>query len=296
LTNAGMMGLEFREYLGLPERTVRILSSFLQDRTLQVTESGLSSRVVNLRAGTPQGSCLPPLIYIISVNNMPTRSHRGVGQSKYADDTGIFAMESSELGAVRKVQRAVDDIERWCRKWRVKLNGDKSQLIIISRKKKKPDENLCILLFDDVVRPVQKAKFLGVEIDETLSLKGHIQDIAARAEKRINILKALALGGTGPKDLIKLYMIYSRPSLEYGSIAFALVPKTTMEILQKVQNKAIRIALGLPRYISIELLHKSACLPRIGKRLLSMSTKLLAKMKASNELIRELVDRHQEES
>lgn len=117
---------KFREYLGLPERTVRILSSFLQDRTLQVTESGLSSRVVNLRAGTPQGSCLSPLIYIISVNDMPTGSQRGVGQSQYADDTGIFATESSELGAVRKVQRAVDDIERWCSKWRVKLNGDKS--------------------------------------------------------------------------------------------------------------------------------------------------------------------------
>jgi hypothetical protein len=67
-----------------------------------------------------------------------------------------------------------------------------------------------------------------------------------------------------------------------------------MEILQKVQNKAIRIALGLPRHIIIELLHKIACLPRIGERLLGMSTKLLAKMKASNELIRELVNRHQE--
>jgi hypothetical protein len=118
------------------------------------------------------------------------------------------------------------------------------------------------------VRPVQKAKFLGVEIDETLSLKGHFQNIAARAEKRINILKALAWSGTWPRDLIKLYMIYSRPILEYGSIAFAHAPKTNMEILQKVQDKAIRIALGLPRYISIELLHKSACPPRIGERLL----------------------------
>jgi hypothetical protein len=184
---------------------VHILSSFLQDRTLQVTESGLSSRVVNLRAGTPQGNCLSLLMYIISVKDMPTGSQMGVNQSRYADDRGIFATKSSELGAVRKVQAAVDDMERWCRKWRVKLNGDKSQLIIISRKKKEINENLCILLFDDVVRPVQKAKFLGVEIDKTLSLKGHFQDIAAQGEKRINILKALAWGGNRPRDLIKLY-------------------------------------------------------------------------------------------
>ena len=91
-------------------------------------------------------------------------------------DTVIFATDGSDVGAVRK---AVDDVERWCRKWRVRLNGDKSKLVILSRKRKKSDENLCILLFDDVVRPVQKAKFLGVEIDETLSFKGHIQDVVA---------------------------------------------------------------------------------------------------------------------
>ena len=56
------------------------------------------------------------------------------------------------------------------------LNGDKSNLVIISRGKKIDDENLCILLFNDVVRPVSKATFLGLEIDESLSFKGHIQE------------------------------------------------------------------------------------------------------------------------
>ena len=123
---------------------------------------GLSSRVVNLRAGTPQGSCLSPLIYIISVNDLPTGKLTGVSQFQFADDIAVRASGEDSLKAVGKLQRAVDDIEGWCRKWRVKLNGEKSNLVILSRKRKKLDENLCILLFNDVVRPVSKAKFLGV--------------------------------------------------------------------------------------------------------------------------------------
>ena len=37
---------KLKETLGLPDRLVRVLSSFLTDRTLQVVENGLTSRVV----------------------------------------------------------------------------------------------------------------------------------------------------------------------------------------------------------------------------------------------------------
>ena len=115
---------------------IRVLSSFLTDRTLQVVELRLSSKVVNLRAGTPQGSCLSPLIYIISVNDLPTGELRGTSQYQFADDIAISGSGDNALLAVRKIQEAVDDIESWCRRWRVKLNGEKSNLVILRRKRK----------------------------------------------------------------------------------------------------------------------------------------------------------------
>ena len=184
---------------------------------------------------------------------------------------------------------AMDDIEGWCRKWRVKLNGEKSNLVILSRKRKKLDENLCILLFNDVVRPVSKAKFLGVEIDSTLRFKDHIQDLAQRAEKRLNILRILAWGGTDPKTLLRLYGVYVRSIFEYGSLSFIHCPDATLGILQKVQNKAIRVCLRLPRYVSVGLLHESACLPMIRERLCQLGARMVAKMRKSNPLIREII-------
>ena len=187
------------------------------------------------------------------------------------------------------MQRAVDDIEGWCRKWRVALNGNKSNLVIISRKRRQLDENLCILLFNDVVRPISKAKFLGVEIDNTLRFKGHVQDLALRAEKRLNILRILAWGGTAPKTLLRLYKVYIRSIFEYGCIAFLHVADSTLEILQKVQNKAIRIALRLHRYVSLKVLHENACLPTVKERLRQLGFSLLGKMGKNNPLIKNVI-------
>ena len=286
-------GVKFKlkENLGLPDRLVRVLTSFLTDRTLQVVEMGLSSRVINLRAGTPQGSCLSPLIYIISVNDLPTGDRHGTSQFQFADDIAMCVSGGDELEAVRKLQRAVDDVEGWCRKWRVMLNGDKSNLVILSRKRKKIDENLCILLFNDVVRPIPKAKFLGVEIDNSLRFKEHIQDVAQKAEKRLNILRILAWGGTDPKTLIRLYKVYVRSIFEYGSVSFLHCPDSTMDILQRLQNRAIRTCLRLPKYVSVRLLHEASCLPTVKKRLRQLGGKMVAKMRQSNPMIRAIVDR-----
>ena len=66
-----------------------------------------------------------------------------------------------------------------------------------------------------------------------------------------------------------------------------------MDILQKIQNKAIRIALRLHRYVSIKILHENACLPTVKERLRQLGMGLLWKMKQNNPLIREIVQEHE---
>ena len=48
----------------LPSDILRIISSFLTDRTIQVKIGNTLSEVVQLLAGTPQGSILSPLLLI----------------------------------------------------------------------------------------------------------------------------------------------------------------------------------------------------------------------------------------
>ena len=56
-------GLMYKLYqLNMPKNFLRILSSFLKDRTLKVHVDGSVSREVRLQAGTPQGSCLSQIL------------------------------------------------------------------------------------------------------------------------------------------------------------------------------------------------------------------------------------------
>jgi len=143
------------------------------------------------------------------------------------------------------------------------------------------------------VRPVSKAKFLGVEIDSSLRFKDHIQDLAARAEKRLNILRILAWGGTEPKTMIRLYKIYIRSIFEYGSVSFLHCPDSTLEVMQRIQNRAIRICLRLPRYVSIKILHESSCLATIKERFSQLGSRTISKMIVTNPLIKEIVKEHE---
>ena len=97
---------------------------------------GLLSRVVNPRAGTPQGSCLSPLIYIISVNDIPTGNLWGTSQFQFAADIAISGNGKDEMITVSKVQKGVND-----RGLVPEMEGltecDKSHLVIFSQKRKK---------------------------------------------------------------------------------------------------------------------------------------------------------------
>ena len=126
-----------------------------------------------------------------------------------------------------------------------------------------------------------------------MRFKNHIQDLTQRAEKRMNILRILAWGGTEPKTLIRLYKVYIRSLFDYGSVCFLHCPETTLDILQRIQNRAIRICLHLPRYISIRLLHESACLPTVKERMTKQSRGLVAKMRQANPLIRVFLEKHE---
>ena len=57
---------------------------------------------------------------------------------------------------------------------------------------------------------------------------------------------------------------------------------------QRLQNKFIRLALRLPKYISVKLLHDSSGLPYVKDRLLSFATRTLERI-SKNPLVEESI-------
>ncbi|GBP69982.1 Probable RNA-directed DNA polymerase from transposon BS [Eumeta japonica] len=84
-----------------------------------------------IRAGVPQSSTLSPLLYSAYTNDTPRPPSSGVQLALFADDTALFygSKNRSTRFTLLPLQRAIDELGQWFRKWRIEVNPDKSAAI-----------------------------------------------------------------------------------------------------------------------------------------------------------------------
>ena len=127
-------GLRYKIYqLDLPTKLCRWLSDFPVGRVIQVKIEGFLSPKVYPKTGVSQGSNLSPLLFLIYVNDMPNPTHHDTNKSQFVDDTGQWAVSKNIDLAAEYLQRDLDKLARWCAKWRIKLNLEKTKVIIFSK-------------------------------------------------------------------------------------------------------------------------------------------------------------------
>ena len=80
-------------------------------------------------------------------------------------------------------------------------------------------------------------------------MRKHIENTAAKARRRLNIVKKLArtMWGANKETLRQLYMGYVRPTLEHSSDALSTATHTDLATLDNVQNEALRFVSGAMR-------------------------------------------------
>ena len=241
----------------LPNKIIRSTSSFISDRTITVKINDEMSNKVKLNAGTPQGSVLSPLLFLIYVNDIPVDPmNNQVKISQFADDLGMWTFGPNATYVQYRIHKTLSALEKWCSKWRIKLNVKKTQLIVL-KKNGRQNKKIKLQLFGQEIDHVEEATLLGVTITKTFNFRSHIKMAISKANRRLNLLRLLSGTNWGckPKIIMQLYKQYVRPVLEYGAIALLSAPKTTLEKIQLVQNKAIKIAYRLPWCTSTHKIH-----------------------------------------
>ena len=178
----------------------------------------------------------------------------------------------------------------WCAKWRIKLNPTKTKVIIFSRSILTRKTELNLKLCGETLKIYPQVKFLGITFDFQLNFKKHFEGILDRCNTRCHRLRLLVSKkwGSGPATIIQVYKQYVRPIFEYGSLSTITASDHIISKIQRLQNKFIRLALRLPKYICSKLLHDSTGLSYVKDRLLSCANKSLYRI-AQNPLVEESI-------
>ena len=94
--------------------------------------------------------------------------------------------------------------------------------------------------------------------------------------------------GPSPSTPIQIFKQCVQPIFEYGSLSTITTSDNIISKIQRLQNKFIRLALRLPKYICSKLLHDSSGLPYVKDRPLSCASKSLDRI-AQNPLVEESI-------
>ena len=249
----------------------RWLSDFLVGRVIQVNVNGFLSDKISPIARIPQGSVLSPLLFLIYVNDLPTPHHRQNSKSQLADDTARWAASKYVQFATKILHRELRKLAKWCAKWRIKLNPKKTKVIIFSRSSLARSSELILKLYGERLKIYPQVKFQGITFDSKFTFRKHFEEILGRCNIRYHRIRYLVnkKWGSSWSTILQIYKQCVRPIFKYGSLSTITASDTIISKIQRLQNKFIRLALHLPKYISVKLLYDSSGLPYVKERLLS---------------------------
>lgn len=227
---------------------VRLISSYLSNRSQSVSSGGLISHPLQVTKGVPQGSILGPLLYSLYANDLPQQINYTKIQM-YADDVQLYISCSKEL-IIPKIQELNCDLDKifmWASINGLRLNPKKSKCLIIKKKHMQIDEEINIILGGSKIDIVDTAKNLGVTFNKTLTWSDHINQASGRTYGMLRSLWATQ-HFTPLKVRILLAKTYLLPALLYASEIFTGCNSKDMRKLNVTFNNIIRYIYGLKRF------------------------------------------------
>ena len=233
---------------GLTGRVLRWFASYLCGRVQAVKIGEAVSRFIELVFGVPQGSVLGPILFTLYTSSLGAIiSRHGLLYHLYADDTQLYISFSLKDGhgsrskeeAIRIIESCAEDIRAWMANNFLKLNEDKTELLILTSKRSVAPDVSITIGGDTIGVSEDPPRNLGVYFDNHLCLDDHLSKLAKSLNGSLfkigKIRKFLYT-----KSCASLISGLFTSRLDYCNSLFYGLPKCATAKLQKLQNRAAR--------------------------------------------------------
>ena len=263
--------------LNFPICLTRWISNFLQDRTAKVKYNSTLSDNIRMEAGAPQGSAISPTLYNLFVYDIPQPDNDKIGLAQFADDTCIWVINPQVGRACRTMNRQLDTYLKWTQTWRITINADKTQTMLIKKKHKRRhviEANPIII--DNTRIPFTKTlTYLGITLTDRIHLTPHINQIMTRTIPICKTITFLSRNNTHMTSNTRthLYKTIMRATLTHAApFLLHMTPTQKLKLLRK-ERRTLRTCLQLPPNTPNRIVHPLANLDPFHTHIEQLSRK-----------------------
>ena len=219
-------------------------SSYVSERVQSVIVDGSVSDHCPLLYGVPQGSVLGPVLFTLYSQPLSdVISQHTCSFHKYADDTELSKsclVEDFECAKL-SIQDCISAISCWMDSNKLMLNADKTEVLIVGTASRIEQLDCdAIKILDTDISLQKSVKYLGVRMDQTLSMSDHISDVC-----RSSFLSLRRIGSIRPylteKATACLINSVVTSRLDFCNSTLTGITSDQINRLQRVQNCSARL-------------------------------------------------------
>lgn len=249
-----LMLQRLEESLGVKGAVLKWFSSYLKNRTSEISIEYEKSNPAKCKYGVPQGSVLGPILF--TIYTMPLAkiiASYNINYHFYADDTQLYLSfdpknRASFSDSLSTVQECIKDIKVWMNNNMLKLNDDKTEVLFISSPyfQNFLQEGASVLVDQTSVSRSKTARNIGVIFDDEMLLKEHITTVCKIAFFHLRNIGSIRRYLTSDACATLVHSLVSS-RIDYCNALLVNLPACSLAKLQRVLNTAARIVSLRPK-------------------------------------------------
>ena len=264
---------------GIKGNLLKLIIDFLTNRT-QVTKIGSAqSNSAIIPSGVIQGSCLGPLLFLIYINDLPSKIRYPSKIKLFADDLKVFDSIISKLNE-SNLQYNISETANWSEVNGLPFSLEKCNLMHTRTLRDSSYSPPTYFLKNKIIQPNSTVRDLGVILNNHANFNDHINNIVRKASARSSLIFKCFLS-RDLNNMLKAFTVYVRPLVEYCSPVWSPHCKKHILAIESVQRSFTKRLPGLQNLTYLQRLER-----------LNLETLETRRLKADLILMYKIIFRH----